>query len=881
MSNHLSPASVSEHSSYAASSSNTGASPSYSHRSLATTMSSSSPSPSRVHSQDPEAADHDRPKPITCRWDNCGRIYYDPEVVYKHLCDDHVGRKSTNNLCLTCRWEGCDVSCAKRDHITSHLRVHTPLKPHSCDICNKTFKRPQDLKKHERIHTEQHQQQRQHKAAQNAAAKSFGAMAADSKASFAAYHLGPGVGAAPYGFGSVPGHSAMYHQVADSAYSAPAYPALPSQPMREHTPGYAQSTASLSPLSSRLDTPQGSSPAAQAHHSASRGAVSYLNFTGGPDARSKTTTDPNSYMFLAHGTGGSNLAGTKRNHEQVGEFFGDVRRKKLAPTYDATMAERLNQTFGNGGIDDASLQALLSSFETDASSMNLPQPQSQSQPTSTLHTPEAPLPTTSAQAPSKLALPDAMRPTDLAQLNAFLLQLGADAARDTSSASMSHASSSYSNATPAAPHNEFDVSSLSQYGLTTIPGFDESILYGGHNVVPPGYHQPLLPSTQMQRPIAQLPHRQQSAHHFGQGLYGGTVAGSYEGAYAAANQHGGAMYTHGPQQASFDSMRVSRGSAIVPQLAPMDMGGHSFRKVEALTRAAPGPVATAAELSPAPVTDVKVEERDVPDDEAMEDAAPSSPALVFHDRYRSLSPTASSEGGDAIERHGSTSPGLGLYPKLATGDALRRLPSLRSSTSPSSSLSSPRRGLSISSILSSESSERDSPPRRLPPIRHESGASSESPPSSSSSSLYPSLSERISGIQGLGRPPSRSSERAVPETIRQQHVRLIRQLLIAINFPDRTRAEEASSRITLAPILTGVARQGEGVLEDGEKTPSLRHRRTSPSPDRSESDASSGATPPGRSRLPTISQLLNDVDVDVDAVRQPRAMEDREMECDV
>ncbi|KDN53320.1 hypothetical protein K437DRAFT_217718, partial [Tilletiaria anomala UBC 951] len=69
-----------------------------------------------------------------------------------HLCNDHVGRKSTNNLCLTCKWEACDVSCAKRDHITSHLRVHTPLKPHSCDSCGKTFKRPQDLKKHERIH---------------------------------------------------------------------------------------------------------------------------------------------------------------------------------------------------------------------------------------------------------------------------------------------------------------------------------------------------------------------------------------------------------------------------------------------------------------------------------------------------------------------------------------------------------------------------------------------------------------------------------------------------------------------------------------------------------------------------------------------------------
>jgi hypothetical protein len=31
-----------------------------------------------------------------------------------------------------------------------------PLKPHQCSVCEKTFKRPQDLKKHEKIHTEEH-----------------------------------------------------------------------------------------------------------------------------------------------------------------------------------------------------------------------------------------------------------------------------------------------------------------------------------------------------------------------------------------------------------------------------------------------------------------------------------------------------------------------------------------------------------------------------------------------------------------------------------------------------------------------------------------------------------------------------------------------------
>jgi len=42
----------------------------------------------------------------------------------------------------------------KRDHITSHMRVHVPLKPHKCDFCGKSFKRPQDLKKHVKTHAD-------------------------------------------------------------------------------------------------------------------------------------------------------------------------------------------------------------------------------------------------------------------------------------------------------------------------------------------------------------------------------------------------------------------------------------------------------------------------------------------------------------------------------------------------------------------------------------------------------------------------------------------------------------------------------------------------------------------------------------------------------
>ena len=67
-----------------------------------------------------------------CLWLECSQPFPDPESLYNHLCSVHIGRKSTNNLCLTCKWKDCGTTCAKRDHITSHLRgtsfPNTPLK---------------------------------------------------------------------------------------------------------------------------------------------------------------------------------------------------------------------------------------------------------------------------------------------------------------------------------------------------------------------------------------------------------------------------------------------------------------------------------------------------------------------------------------------------------------------------------------------------------------------------------------------------------------------------------------------------------------------------------------------------------------------------------
>ncbi|KAJ3012653.1 UNVERIFIED_CONTAM: hypothetical protein HDU68_001083 [Siphonaria sp. JEL0065] len=85
-----------------------------------------------------------------CHWAACCLTYMDVEALYSHLCNDHVGRGKGANL--VCQYDDCQNTYTKRDHLTSHLRIHVPLKPHSCPVCSRAFKRPQDLKKHEKLH---------------------------------------------------------------------------------------------------------------------------------------------------------------------------------------------------------------------------------------------------------------------------------------------------------------------------------------------------------------------------------------------------------------------------------------------------------------------------------------------------------------------------------------------------------------------------------------------------------------------------------------------------------------------------------------------------------------------------------------------------------
>ncbi|KAJ7745398.1 hypothetical protein B0H14DRAFT_459589 [Mycena olivaceomarginata] len=195
-----------------------------------------------------------------CRWQDCTQDFPDPETLYNHLCNEHIGRKSTNNLCLICKGKDCGTSCAKRDHITSHARVHTPLKPHVCEICKKSFKRPRALKKHEKIHIEEHHAQHKHSKAITVAD---------------------------------PAYVSLSSSASDGSY--PNFPPTPS--------------------------PDFSPPPMQHENNHLR-------------------TDE---MFLPNQPWHNVTTGSKRSHDYgVEEFFTDMKKRRLSPSYDPRMVDRLN-----------------------------------------------------------------------------------------------------------------------------------------------------------------------------------------------------------------------------------------------------------------------------------------------------------------------------------------------------------------------------------------------------------------------------------------------------------------------------------------------------------------------------------------------------------
>ncbi|CAL1694159.1 unnamed protein product [Somion occarium] len=260
----------------------------------------------------------------SCQWIDCDKVLSDPESLYNHLCNDHIGRKSTGNLCLTCKWKDCGTSCAKRDHITSHLRVHTPLKPHVCEICKKPFKRPQDLKKHEKIHTEEHHAQHRHSKAITVVD---------------------------------PAYSNRVHgdQIRASSISARVKPSSSLSSDELQVPIARAKSGSISLSEGSSDFGVLPTPSPDIAHSPIRYSVPEPHHH---DIYNIQNQLPSWEVLRSDGTTATTTpgagGGAKRSYDySVGDFFTDVKKRRVNPSYDPHMVERLNTIAQSQSLSNA------------------------------------------------------------------------------------------------------------------------------------------------------------------------------------------------------------------------------------------------------------------------------------------------------------------------------------------------------------------------------------------------------------------------------------------------------------------------------------------------------------------------------------------------
>lgn len=252
-------------------------------------MSAPSPASSTSSASDANRSPSSFPSELLrCKWLQCTSIFNKAEDLYTHLCDAHVGRKSTNNLSLTCRWENCRVITVKRDHITSHIRVHVPLKPYKCDFCRKNFKRPQDLKKHVKTHaddstTGNQQQEKDQRRPLNGGPQGY-------RNKYDQYPL-HSHGSLDYGYYAQPQHQQQA--------SAPDYSQSALYQQQPYLPRSGQP-----PLGPQYST-----------------GFDQFGSSSGYDLPSSNR---------------------KRDHEAAVDFFDDIKRARIAPTYNDDMAARLS-----------------------------------------------------------------------------------------------------------------------------------------------------------------------------------------------------------------------------------------------------------------------------------------------------------------------------------------------------------------------------------------------------------------------------------------------------------------------------------------------------------------------------------------------------------